>query len=217
MNARSPTRKIAVFGGSGRTGMEIVRRALQEGIKVAVLVRDRRRLGDVEGLVEVVEGDVLDPLAVGRTVQEGTDAVLSALGTTKGDPRDFETRALKYIVAAMDASGVRRLVLLSSTAAEDPGDRPTAPQSMVLWLLRAFNRDVYEDSRSKASFVRGSGLDWTIVRASLLAGSPPKGSYRVGAMGKDTGLRIPRGDLAGFMLECATGGLHIHESPYISA
>lgn len=213
---RAAPARLTVFGGTGRTGRKVVELALARGDSVTVLVRDGSRLGkEVAERVDVVEGDAVDPAAVEKAVQ-GASAVLSALGHAKGSPKDVETAALRNIVGAMEKEGVRRLVVLANTAVKDDGDRPTVGQRLLLWLLRTFGRDVYQDSLTKGAVVKGSGLDWTLVRASILTNGRPTGRYRVGQMGKGMGVAVSRGDIAEFMLKCATEGTYVRECPYVS-
>ncbi|HUK74249.1 MAG TPA: NAD(P)H-binding protein [Nitrososphaerales archaeon] len=207
------SRRLTVFGATGDTGRLIVQLAVARGQRVTVLVRDRSKLG---GLTEVVEGSVLDAAAVDRAIPRGTDAVLSALGQTRGSPADLETVALANIVQSMRKNGVKRLVVLANTAIGDPRDDPTASQRLFRWLAKVFRRSTYNDSLTKGPVVRNSGLDWTIVRTSLLTNSSPKGRVRVGVLGRGTGVRVSRNDMAEFMLNCAVQGRYIGESPYIS-
>ena len=68
-----------VTGATGLVGNNVVRRLLEEGQNVRVLVRrnaDPRPLADLDG-VEIVHGDVRDPQAVDRAVQ-GVDRVIHA-------------------------------------------------------------------------------------------------------------------------------------------
>jgi putative NADH-flavin reductase len=212
----SAQRGLTIFGGTGQTGKKVVELALERGHRLKVLARSASGLGGLSSRVEVVEGSVLDSAAVDSALQ-GADAVLSALGHVKGSPRDLEAAALTNIVASMGKGGVRRLVVLASSVVGDPGDRPTFGQSFTRWLVKAFRREVYDDSLAKAKVVQGSGLDWTIVRASILTSGPATGKYRVGRMEKGMGVRVSRGDVAEFMLKCAVEGSFIRESPYISS
>ncbi len=208
--------RLTIFGATGKTGRETLQLALDQNHKVSVLVRDRSRLGRLAEGVDIVEGSSLDSGAVERAIPVGTDAVLSALGHTKGSPRDLETASLGNIISSMRKNGVTRLVVLANTTVSDPGDSATSSQRFYQWLTKLLRREVYDDSLTKGQVVKNSGLDWTLVRTSLLSNSAPKGKLRVGVLGKDVGVTISRGDMAAFMLRCATDGSYIGESPYVS-
>ncbi len=213
--ANAGPNRIAIFGSTGLTGRKIVELAIDRGDRVTALARRPDGLKELANRVDVVEGDVTDPLAVDKAVL-GSDSVLSALGHVKGSPKDLETTALANIVASMTKSGVRRLVTLSSSVVSDPADEPTTGQNFTRWLVKTFRGEVYDDSLSKARVIQGSDLDWTIVRASILTNAPPTGKYRVGSMKKGAGVRVSRGDVAEFMLKCALEGKYVRELPYIS-
>ena len=212
----SGSKRLTVFGATGATGHQIVELALARGNRVTALTRHAAGLKELAGRVDVVEGDVTDPAAVDKAVL-GSDAVLSALGHAKGSPKDLETVAMGNVVASMRKDGVRRLVVLASAVVSDPADKPTMGQSFARWLVKVARRDIYDDSLGKARVLQGTDLDWTIVRASILTNGPPTGKYHVGPMAAGAGVRVPRGDVADFMLKCALEGKHVRECPYISA
>lgn len=67
-----------------------------------------------------------------------------------------------------------------------------------------------------AAKVRASNLDWTIVRVPMLTDDPPTGKVRVGYVGKGTGSRISRADMADFMLRQLADTTYRHKAPAIS-
>ena len=207
--------RVAIFGASGRTGRLLVEQALAAGHEVRVLVRDPSKLPITHDRLAVVQGDVLDAAKVGETIV-GTDAVLSALGHTKTSPRDVQTRGAQNIVAAMQRRGVRRLVSLTGAGVRDPQDEPKLVDRAITFLLEKLQPDVLEDGVRHAEVIKGSGLEWVIVRGPRLTEGPQKGEYRVGMIGKNSGTQISRADLADFMLRQTTDGAHLRRMPVVS-
>ena len=207
--------KVAIFGATGRTGRLLVEGALKGGHEVTALVRDPGKLAVSHERLRVVEGDVLIPSRVQETVA-GADAVLSALGHTKTSPKDVQARGTRNIVAAMKGRGVRRIVSLTGAGVRDPGDRPKLVDRVFSGLLKLLQRDVLEDAERHAEVIRESGLDWTIVRAPRLTDGPATGKYRVGHVGENSGTKISRADVAGFMLHELTNDSHVDRAPMIS-
>jgi hypothetical protein len=115
----------------------------------------------------------------------------------------------------MNKLGVKRLVLLSNTAVEDPTDSPPLVQRMLRVALAAMNGKLKQDSVGAAKVLAGSGLDWTLVRAPILTDGPKTGRYRVGPLAKGMPLRVSRADVAEFMLSCAVEGKFALERPVI--
>lgn len=58
--------RIALLGGTGRTGHLLLKTLLERGHSVRVLVRDPTKLGGIAGRVDAVVGESTDPEAVDR-------------------------------------------------------------------------------------------------------------------------------------------------------
>ena len=207
--------RVAIFGASGRTGRPLLEQALAAGHEVRALVRDPSKLHVGHERLVVIRGDVLDAATVEETVA-GTEAVLSALGQTKLSPKDVQTRGTENIVAAMEKHGVRRLVSLTGAGVRDERDEPKLVDRVITFLLRRLQPDVLEDGVRHAEVIKGSGLEWVIVRGPRLTEGPKKGEYRVGMVGKNSGTRISRADLAEFMLGQLTADTHLRQMPVVS-
>ncbi len=206
---------LTLFGASGRTGIELVRQALARGHRVTAFARSPQKLASFDGRIEIVSADVLDAQAVARAVA-GADAVLSVLGPTANRPDYKVARGLEHIIKAMQEQGVGRLVMSSGAAVGDANDAPGLFDRLITLLLKLISRHVYEDMRRAVSLVRASEIDWTIVRVPMLADGPVTGALRVGYVGKGTGPRLARGDLARFMLDAAEQALYVRQAPAIS-
>lgn len=207
--------KLAVFGASGRTGKPLVEQALAQGHEVRALVRDPAKLPlQHEGLV-LIPGDAMNAADVAGTV-EGTDAVLSALGQTKGSPKDLQTVATRHMVAAMKAHGVARIISLTGAGVRDPNDKPKLVDRVFGLLLAVAARDVLRDANAHADVLRGSGLAYTLVRGPRLTEGPRTGVYKVGYVGKDSGTQMSRADIADFMLRQLTDDAWVYKAPMVS-
>jgi uncharacterized protein YbjT (DUF2867 family) len=70
---------------------------------------------------------------------------------------------------------------------------------------RARGRARRSDHRKQARLIEESGLDWTIVRGPLVFTDGPRTRLsHAGPIGRDSGPRASRADLADFMLATAT-------------
>jgi len=207
--------RVLVFGASGRTERLLVEQALEAGHEVTAFVRDPARLPVEHARLRVLKGDVLDMAAVERAV-EGQDAVLSVIGHAKDAPRDVQTRGIRNIVAAMKRHGVRRLVSLTGAGVRDPEDRPKLFDRAIVAVLKLVQRDVLEDGVRHAEVIKGSGLEWVIVRGPMLTDGKKTGEYRVGYVGKDSGSKISRADLVEFMLAQIDDDTHLGRMPMVS-
>ncbi|MGH7545802.1 MAG: NAD(P)-dependent oxidoreductase [Gemmatimonadota bacterium] len=203
--------KILVFGPTGGTGRAIVDQALAAGHDVTAFARDPSRMDIFRDKLNILWGDVLDDDAVADAVP-GHDAVLSALGVTGGGPANVCSEGTHRILAAMEASGVRRFVCESAYGAGETRGRGPYARFLRVWIPRQM-----KDKDRMEEFVRLSSAEWVIVRPPILTNGPRTGEYRV-----DDGLRlgwvprISRADVADFMLRVAEGHARLRDAPTIA-
>lgn len=193
--------RLTVFGATGGVGREIVGQSLAAGHEVTVVVRDPAGLPESPAGTEphaVVRLD--DPAAV-REAVAGRDAVLSGLGSRGRRANGVAERLTGQILTAMEAEGVRRLLVVSAAPV---GPRP-ADDPLVDRLMRkgigAVLAELYADlARMEAALAR-STTDWTSVRPPKLTDGPLTGVYRqvVGGTPR-SGRSISRADVAHAML-----------------
>lgn len=197
--------RIVIFGANGATGRLLTRRALDAGHTVVAVTRHPGQFPVTGTALTVAEADVRDAAAV-TAVIDGADAVLSTLGVTfTMDPVDTYSVGVGNIVAAMRATGVDRLAVVSSTAIADyPGrtDTPIALRVVQPVISRIFGRTLYADMRRMEDVVAGSGLNWTIVRPSGLFDLTDVTEYIAGRR-DPVGAFTSRTDLADYLLKLA--------------
>ena len=213
---QSASMRILVLGASGGTGREIVRQAAKAGHDIVALVRSRAGAATALPGAELVEGDARDQATLERALA-GCGAVASALGTgvslfRKVTLLSDSTRAL---VAAMRQQSVRWLVCITGIGAGDSRGHGGLLYDRL--LLPVVLRTVYEDKDRQERLIRDCGLDWIIVRPSLLKDAPGRGSYRV--LTDLTGFHgghIARADIASFVVNQITETTYLHRTPLVT-
>ena len=207
--------KLGVLGASGRTGIQIVRQALDDGHEVTVLVRSPAKLGEFEDQVRVIRGDAMDAAAVGRLV-DGQDAVLNALGHVKGGAPDLVAVNTRHLVTAMRERGVRRVVAQSGAGIRVAQDHPGLSGRAIAWALERLLAAQVADGRAQMTVLQSaSDLEWVIVRATTLTDGPLTGTYRLGYPPRGPGAKISRADVAHAMLNQLTRDEWLGQAPAI--
>jgi putative NADH-flavin reductase len=197
-----------VFGATGRMGHLLIRQALDAGHAVTAYARNPERLDIAHPSLSVLAGQLDSDEAVLAAVQ-GADAVIEGVGAVSDGTR--------RIIAAMDNSGVRRLVAVSTCSVPDPQDLPDAKLRALVQFVKTAVPRPYREVRRAAEIVRASGLDWTLVRVAKLNDKKPVGQIKAGYYGHgDVGLSITRADMAAFLLDQATNLTYLHQAPAIS-
>ncbi len=156
---------ILLTGANGFVGSHVLPALLAAGHDVVALVRDDDGATDIlariaprdDDRVHIRTGDVTQPDTLPAAL-EGCDVVVHLVAI----PRDFNggrdlhkvnTEGTANIVAAAKAAGVHRFVHQSALGVEEDPDLQ------------------YADSKAKGErIVRASGLDWTILKPSLMWG-----------------------------------------------
>lgn len=165
--------RIVVIGANGTTGQEIVTQALAAGHEVVGAVRRPETLSHIKG-VEVAKIDLSDADTLAAAMQ-GADAVISALGHGGvGAAMKFTTLysdATRTIRTAMRATGVKRIMVLSSGGTVDNDKAP----GFYTKLLRRLLINTYTDmARMETILEESQDLEWTSVRLTYLRKGPSK-------------------------------------------
>ncbi len=208
--------KILVLGATGGTGRLIVGQALERGYDVTVLVRSPEKAADLNG-ARVVVGDARDPNVLRQAVK-GQDAVVSALGTPASPFREVTllSTATRALVGAMQAEQVSRLVCITGLGAGDTvGHGGFVFDSLIFPLML---RKVYADKNRQEAIVRDSGLDWVLVRPTVLNDKP--GGATIRALTDLSGFHggtIARTDVARFVLDQVREDTWLKRAPLITA
>jgi putative NADH-flavin reductase len=210
--------KIAVFGASGATGTLLTERSLAAGHEITALLR-RPADFPLRERVRVVEGNALDADAVRQTIA-GADVLLSALGARSLRREDLLERAVPLIVAAMQQTGVRRIIALGSAGAKE--DSLKLQPAYRRWiseriLYRTLLRWPVASQVAQWKTLSASGLDFTMVMPPLLTNGRARGRYRIdGEALPRNASRIARADVAEFMMQQIESKQWIGQGVYIA-
>jgi len=203
---------VLVIGAAGRTGKAVVELAVAAGHHVTAFVHHADEYSAPN--VQVIAGDATDKAAVSTAVH-GQDAVLDTLGgSTPYKTTTLEASAASAIIAAMRQHGVRRLVVTSMLGEGD--SRANAPFYERL-LVATYLRGADKDKAAMEAAVKGSDLDWVILRPAILTDDPAKGNVRVfeTATGENAH-KITRADLAAFMVAQLASDQYLHQAVTIA-
>ena len=136
---------VLILGANGQLARNTTRALLRDtDAKLTLYLRRANRLANPDPKrVAIVEGDVLDRATLEKAMK-GQDVVYANLtGAMK--------QQAEHIVAAMRATGTKRLIFISSMGicGEVPGER---------------NKSVLDPYRDSAAVIEASDLDYTILR-----------------------------------------------------
>ena len=210
---------VTILGATGRTGVPLVKRALEQGHAVRALVRSSGKAASVlpaSDRLHLVQGDLTDADAVAQAVA-GADAVIDVSGPVKGGPGDLRERAAGLLIPAMRSAGVKRLIGLTGAGVRVDGDEPNVVDKLIRGIMSVVAADRLKDGSAYVEAVHGSGLDWTIVRAPRLTDGAAKGDVMSRPhLGRGTTTSLGREDLATYLLSLVDDGSSVGTNPVVS-
>lgn len=203
---------IVLLGANGKTGREVLARALRTGDTVTALVRAEAKLADLSHeRLQVHVGSPCDPRVL-EALLPGQDVVISTLGPrlpTRAAAAIYSDSA-RAIVAAMQGSDVNRLLAMS-TALLFPSNR------LLDRVLRGIASHAAKEARLMEERICSSSLDWTIARTGFLTSDAGTGyRHAEGAFPKGGG-SISRAAVASFLLTATRQSTHLRQVVGLSA
>ena len=205
--------RLALFGGTGTVGSELLSQTIAAGHEVRALVRDPAKVESPAMTLSLLQGDVRDAAAVTETIS-GCEAVLSALGANSKDAADTRRSGTANIMAAMRSRGIRRFVIVGGFHIHVPGDAGNFGQRLILPILR-LSKNLVEDTTAMGALVLDSDLDWTLVRIPRVVDGTSATPPRTGALKLGPWSKVTRRDAAGFMLRCLGDNSHVRQAPMV--
>lgn len=190
---------VVIAGGHGKIALQLAAMLAGRGDVVTSVVRNPDHRADVEKAGATVAVLDLESASVAElaTHLKGADAVVFAAGAGPGsnaDRKDSVDRAAAVLLAdAAAQAGVTRYLLVSSTGV----DNPPVPGTDEVWAAYLRAKKAAEDA------IRGTSLEWTILRPGRLTDDPATGKVLLAEPGRlDAGPArddVTRGDTAALL------------------
>jgi putative NADH-flavin reductase len=186
----------------------LLAQALERGMNVNVVVRDKSKIAPVHNRLHVFEGMPTDRTVLEQAMQ-GCTAVLSALNVSRASdwpwaalrsPKTLLSSTMKLVTDLAPRHAIDRIIVVSAWGA---GDSRKEIPGWFRWLIEHSNlRFPYHDHERQEQVLIQSPLKYTIVRPAGLLNSRKTKKLRV-SINNDPKphLTVGRLALAGFMLD----------------
>jgi uncharacterized protein YbjT (DUF2867 family) len=201
------SKRVLIFGATGRTGREAIKYALEKGYHVVALVRNPDKLDVNSDQLTLIKGLPTNIEDV-RTAMKDCDAVISLLSALpekesfsfkKITPPHTLEKSISNAIAAMKGYNIDRIMILSSIGAGD--SYQYAPWYMRLLLKITNFKIVFADHGAQEKSLENSGLDWTIARPVALNNNKAIGELTINYSSTPKPFRISRKQLAKFFID----------------
>lgn len=207
---------LLVFGSTGPSGQEIIKKALSNGHRVIAYARSAEKIDKaIASQITIVIGELTDNQAILKAL-DGVDAVISALGPISNHPPGLPiTNGYKVIVKCMEQKNVKRLLALSTPSYHDKeNDKFSLVTYFLISSVKLFFNQAYQEINGSAEVITSSNLDWTLFRVTILNNSTSDTTLKTGYVGS-SGINLTRRDIAKFCIDEIENNKFIRKSPVI--
>jgi putative NADH-flavin reductase len=208
--------RLYIIGGTGKTGRELIKQALEQGHSVTALVRKPQRLKITNPNLSVIKGNVLDLKSFDQSIN-GHDAVLSALGHKKYIIKTtILSEGTQNIIKAMQKQNVKRFICITSLGIND--SRFKLGLYYTLFTIPFILFFYFLDKSKQEKIIFKSDLDWTIIRPGQLTNGKKSLKYNHGLnVGNYIITKmISRANVADFMIKQLKDNTYIRMTPGIT-
>jgi nucleoside-diphosphate-sugar epimerase len=185
---------VAISGGAGFLGLHLARRLLADGHRVRTLDLASLDEPELEGRVDELRGDVR-VAADARRLVDGADVLVHAaaalpIQVSRTAIRSVNVEGAAVTFAAAREAGVRRVVLVSSTAVYGVPERHPIHEDDPLVGVGHYGESKIDAERLCVAFAR-RGLETVIVRPKTFVGPERLGVFEILFDWIREGRRIP--------------------------
>lgn len=202
--------KIAIIGANGKTGVEVVNRALARGHQVKAGYFGSSPSRRPDSSLEFVKCDATKREDVERLLG-GVDAVVLTLGHTKRTPPTMQVDATRLVLDVMSEKGIERIVSLTGVGVAVDGDKPRWYERLFNYIFAKLQSVRVRDGEAHHEVIARSDRKWTVFRAfKLTNGEATSWDLKATVPGM---LLTSRKTVAEAMISVIEDNSHLGESP----
>lgn len=209
--------KITILGASGFVGKVLLKKAIDHGYQIKVLVRNPEKLGEYGPMIHVVKGDYFDREKLEEAIA-GSKLVISAIGPPYKNPGKINlyADAMLNLVSIMMKMGMRRIITIGGAVTPVFDNEVfNFRQKFLSFIINLAGKHMIEVKKMECAVLSQSGLDWTIVRPPRVTIGSPLGSVIADELHLNK-LQIDVEDLTDFILEQINSDKWIQKAPLVS-
>lgn len=205
--------QVTVFGANGRIGRLVVDALQAQGYAVIAAVHGTHEFIESDAL-RVVKADIYDKASVMQAVQ-GSQVVMSTLGSWGTKRQDVLTVGMTHIIAGMQQHSIKRIVSLTGAESRAPGDKLGIIHRLMHTALGVMAPKILRDGEAHITLLSQSQLDWTVVRSPIMKDGETVGRGELSASRPYPWQFISRRYVVRAMVQCATDDLWLKQAPFI--
>lgn len=170
--------QVLITGAAGFVGQHLVDQLLEQGQAIKILTRGERHLpSSWTNCVEIIRGDLTDPLTLARAVADVTTVYHLA-----GELRELSlmhavnVEGTRNLLATCEKSSVRQVVHLSSVGVMGATQMGAVDEDWPCHPLNEYERSKYEAETIALEWSKKTGVTVTVLRPTIVFGEGVRSS-----------------------------------------
>lgn len=207
--------KVAVIGGTGKSGTYLTQLLQQNSYHIKLLVRNPAKAPENLTNIELVQGDVSDYTTV-YNLLSGCHAVISTLGM--GIPASVPTiftQSTANVLQAMEALHINRYIVTTGLNVDTNTDKKgLATQAGTDWMKKTFPAST-ANKQQEYELLAASKVNFTMARLPLIEQTDESPSV-ITSLTDCPGNKISATSLGCFLIEQLTSTQFIRQAPFVA-
>jgi putative NADH-flavin reductase len=207
--------KVAVIGGTGKSGKYLVQELINRQIHFRLLVRNSERASADNPYMEVIHGNVKDVDTIHSLIR-GCTAVISTLGmgVPISEPTIF-SQSTTNVIHAMKAHNITRYIVITGLNVDTPSDKKSMKtQQATDWMKSSYPKST-ADKQMEFRMLSESNIDWTLVRLPLIDQTIERRELKI-SLEDCMGDKISATDLAHFLVDQLFDKNYLCTAPFVA-
>lgn len=203
---------IAIIGGTGKVGRYIAAKAIQNGYKVRMLVRNPKSL-PYNDKIEVVEGNVQDIDSI-RLLLKDCHIVINTFGQPIKDIPIYSS-VTNNILTIMDEFKITRYIGVTGGSLNIKGDNKSFLNKIGAKIFEIFFSKMMIDKKKELGILNNSKVEWTLIRLPFVVEGKGFGNVKE-SMTDMPGIKITNEDIASFIINQIENKTYVRKTPFIA-
>lgn len=209
--------KVGILGSTGFIGNLVLQYAIQQNLKLKVLVRNKDKLKIQNEHIEVIEGSILDQIQMNAFTKD-CDAIISGLGGLKGDDQyQLFKKATDILINSMERNGIKKLISINGAACVLPDEKIDFKRRLIKLMVSLINKPGLEAKKGEIEvLLKNKQINWVSPRVAMIIKKTGFGKLLADDK-KLPGGKIYQTDIAKFMVDQLYTDKWHHRAPYIAS
>lgn len=205
---------IAIIGGTGKVGRHIASRALANGYRVRMLVRNPDKVSSRDARLEIVKGNAENSEDI-RKLLADCQVVINAFGQQVKEKPNY-SRVTRRILEVMADLQIPRYIGVTGASLTIDGDRKSILNRVGAKVFEIIYSSMMKDKRKEWHILKNTkDIDWTLIRLPFIVEKTERKFIKENLTNMP-GTKITNQDVDTFLINQIESNKYLQKAPFIS-